>query len=254
MRIGEIVLKLRDDKQKISYVSDGNIIPYFGDLIAGAAELDMAVKNTLRADMAFVIPLFADADPNTSDNVVIQRVYERFGIVVALGNDESQKQKTGIVAFDKLHDIRNGLFRSMIGWETENSESLVYFRGERMISVNNAYMFYQFEFEYYSRLRPEYVTDIDPLTKQKTTDLIYALAPRPHDYDQKAYNWDIIYANIILTPSSRIPYTGDLPVDDGFPTVRLPDNTAVYIDMKDHPEQGQFARGFQSGFEKYTGD
>lgn len=251
MRISEIVLRIRNQKEKIK---DGNGTIIFSDRVAGAAELDLALRNTLSADMAFVVPLLEDAEVNQQDNFVKQKILQRFGVVVAIANDTSQREKTGIVAFDKLHYVQSGLFKILIGWQPEKAESLVYYRGARMIKVCAAYIYYQFEFEFEARLLPRVISATDPITGIESAHYEYDLLNHEFDYDGVAYEWNTIYANIIIAPSERLPYTGSLPINDGFPSVSLPQNTAMYIDMRDHPDNGAFSSGFASGYDKYTGD
>lgn len=255
MRVGEIVLRLRNNQNKIGYTSsNGTFYPYFGDMIAGAAELDLAVRETLRGDMAFVVPLFADAGRNDLDNSINQKMYERFAVVVALANDKSQREKTGVVAFDQTHDIRECLINVLVGWQPSGSEGLVFYRGERNIMVTNAYLFYQFEFEYANRIVQNVLTSEDPQTGEVTQVVITHTTTNTFDYDEQAYDWEAIYANFILSPSTRLPYKGKLPLDDGYPNVSLPDNMAQHINMNNYPENGAFWRSFGSGFDRYTGD
>lgn len=251
MRVSEIVLQIRENKKKI-VDSDGNLI--FDNRIAGAAELDFALKNTLLADTLFVIPLLEDADPNEYDNSVNQIITQRFGIVVGIGNDKSQRERTGIVAFDTLHYVRAGLIRALMGWAPSDAEGILIYRGGRILRINNAYLFWQYEFEYKSRLYSCIKTETDPASGNEIQHTDYVISENDYNYNEKAYDWKTIYANIIVAPSARLPHTGDLPLDDNFPNVKLPDNAAIYINMTRHPDDGEFWRGFGSAFEKYEGD
>ena len=47
-----------------------------------------------------------------------------------------------------------------------------------------------------------------------------------------------------------MPYTGDLPLADGFPDVKLPD-MAQWIDLTENPNAGSYGRGFADGFDFY---
>lgn len=230
MRIGKIVLRLRYKQTS------------FGNFIGGAAELDSAMKNTLTRNMAFVIPLVENAEANKYDSEISQGIVERFGVIVALYNDITQKDKTGITAYDQLHDIREELFKALIGWEIDYSESRVYYRGGKLIDMNAAYLWYQFEFEYLSRLGV--VEKLDNGTSE------YGLLQREVDDTEDPTSFDSIYANYILSPSADLPYTEELPLPDGFPDVSLP-NMAQWIDLTENPNSGAFAKGFASGFNFY---
>jgi len=209
-------------------------------MIAGAAELDTALSNILKADMAFVIPLSDSASPNAHDNGVVQDVTERFGVVVALATDSSDKDKTGITAYDLVHDVRNELFKALVGWLPDGQQEVVTYRGGRTLGVNRAYLWYQFEFE----------TAFDLLSYYSENGDINGV-----EIDRSALaDFDTIYANIIKAPDARLPYTGDLPLDDGYPDVTLPTDMATWVDLTDDPRRGAFWMGFGSGFDTYDKD
>jgi hypothetical protein len=65
MRLSAIALKIRLANTR------------FGNTVGGSAELALALRGTLKKDMAFVIPLGEDATRNTY-NVVQQTMIERF--------------------------------------------------------------------------------------------------------------------------------------------------------------------------------
>jgi hypothetical protein len=102
--------------------------------------------------MAFVVPLEEEAAPNSVDSGVDQIITERFGVVVALKNVPYQEDKTGLTAYDLLHDIREELFRTLIGRELSWTESNVYYRGGQLIQIDGAWLWYMFKFEFKSRI------------------------------------------------------------------------------------------------------
>ena len=67
-------------------------------------------------------------------------------------------------------------------------------------------------------------------------------------------DFNTIYMQLINTPDARIPYLndfgedGDMPYDDNFPNVALPD-MANWIDFTTNPDAGSFAEAFTSGFD-----
>lgn len=229
MRIGQIVLRLRAKNTS------------FGNFIGGSAELDTAIKNTLTRDMAFVIPLIDDAGRNNYDTTQNQRLIERFGVVVALANDSSQSDKLGFLAYDRLHNIRNELIAALVNWYPIGAECAVFYRGGRLVDMNNAYIWYQFEFEYESRI----ICDENGIAMIQNTVLDDTEEPVP---------FNAIYMQMINTPDARIPYAnkfgegGELPYDDSYPDVAIPD-MANWIDLTVNPDAGAFTGGFQSGFD-----
>lgn len=262
MRIGAVILKLRYDKTS------------FKNFIGGAAQLQLAIQNTLITDMAFVIPLLENASENNYSTDINQTITERFGIVVALKNDVSQSNIEGIIAFERLHDIRSEFFKSLLKWEIPDGESFITYRGGKLLDINPAYLWYQFEFEYISRLVgnelqtkqvENQTTKINEMAAEMAkeqaglqssgiysnldADQLTALIPEK----DVPRTFEAIYMNLIQSPSADLPYTMSLPVKDGYPDVRLP-NMANWIDMTQNPYAGAFARSFASGFDVYEED
>jgi hypothetical protein len=232
MRIGQIVLRLRLKNT------------YFGNYIGGALELDKAIANTLTNSMAFVIPLMDDAEGNKLDSGISQKIIERFGVVIALAMDESQSDTLGFAAMDRLHDIRNEFISALVGWMPLDSEDQISYRGGRLLETNNAYMWYQFEFDYISQISQ---------TKNSSGMMVAEISKTNFDDTQIPVDFNTIYMQLINTPDYRIPYIdkfgnpGELPYPDGFPDVKLPD-MANWIDLTKDPRSGAFFKSFHSGF------
>lgn len=140
MRLGPIVMLLRLAETT------------FGNFIAGAAELDIATKNTLTREMAFVIPLEEDCAANAVETSIDQVITERFGVVVAVKCVPYQEDKTGLTAYDRLHDVREELIRTLVGRELSWTESNLYYRGGQLMQINGAWLWYMFRFEFKSRI------------------------------------------------------------------------------------------------------
>jgi hypothetical protein len=227
MRLGEIVLRIRSYKT------------HFGNFIGGAIELDTAIKNTLKKDMAFVIPLIDEVGKNQYDTSFNQRLTERFGVIVALANDTSQSDKLGFLAYDQMHDIRGELIKALCGWIPIDAESQICYRGGKLVDFNNGYIWYQFEFEYDSRI----IQTKDGVMIQESN----------FDDMKEPVPFNTIYMQLIKTPDARIPYKDKFGNDitlsypDNFPDVILPD-MANWIDLTLNPDAGAFSKGFRSDF------
>jgi hypothetical protein len=207
----------------------------FGNYVAGAAELETAIRGTLNFDSAFVIPLIDRADRNQYSGSINQVLTERFGIVVALRNDSTDKDRLGIIAYDRLHNIRNELFGVFLNKSISEAESVIYYVGGSLKAINNGYIWYQFEFEYKAILGDEGLQTFEV------------------DDTEVPTSFDTIYANYILAPSAELPHTGDLPLPDGFPDVAIPD-MAQWIDLTDDPRAGAFSGAFSTAFDIYDED
>ena len=233
MRIVPIILRLREANTR------------FGNNIGGAAELDIARNNTLKADMAFVIPLNEECPINPNDNTINQTITERFSVIVVFANDTTQKDKVGIIAYDLLHEVRSQLFQAILGREICGAESLIYYAGGQLLNINAAYLWYQFDFEYTVR-----VVGFDGYSDLEGSQLGLEGELREAMQTSQLSELQKIYTNYILWPDANLPYNGDLPLDDNYPDVTLPD-MATIVDLDDDRNPGAFGRGFGSGFDFY---
>jgi len=217
MRLSPIVLRLRAAP-----------LTRFGNAIAGAAELGLALDNSLLKEVAFVVQISETAGGNDYDTEVSQIVTETFSVIVALKNDLSQSDKTGITAYDSLFDVRREIVDSLLGWKMQDEpgmsvEGLVEYGGGKILDVNSAWLWYQFDFNVDIRLQREIdVSGLDKLDK--------------------------IYTQYIMTPSKDIPLTGPggIPVDTS-----LVDMSQL-IDFTTRPE-APYNSGFGFGFKLYEG-
>ena len=181
MRLGPIAIKLRLANTR------------FETRVAGATELELAVNNTLSKDSAFVVPIADDCPKNQYDNHINQTITERFGVVVALANDSTDKDKTGITAFDLIHEVRNEIHKAILGWMLQDAESIIFYRGGRILGNHRAYLWYVFEFEYESRL-----SDFPDENLERDR----------HRTFSKFSNWEIVCQEILDTRHSHVYYQG----------------------------------------------
>lgn len=214
MKIGPIVLKLRMASTR------------FGDFIAGAAELAYALSGTLTKEVAFVIPLTETAKANNLDSGINQLITERFGIIVALDNATTDKDKTGLTAYDTLHDIRTEIFGAILGWQIPGTEDIVSYGGGRMAGITRATLWYQFEFVTTTRISDDDGVDVG--------------ADGLDDFNT-------VYAQWVLSPSANLP-VGGVPV-----TIFEPDMESI-VDLTDDPRYGAFGSGFGIRFDTYDED
>lgn len=209
MRLQPIVLKLRAAN-----------IERFSNRVAGSAELALAKRATLKADMAFVIPLDETSTRNSQQNTIQQKVEERIGIVVAIANDLSSKDKLGTVAYDIVHDVREDLWKALLGWQVTGTRSVLSYGGGRLVGINDAYLWYQYIFVA--------TTEVD------TEDGIEL---------EEADYFNTIFTDYLLSPSRRLPMLDDLPISD-------PDMSQL-IDLNEDLDAGAFDRDFSKAFDVY---
>jgi len=220
MRLSPIVLLLRA----------GNTS--FGDEIAGSAEFGSVQEDTLEANTAYVIQLSEVATPNTIQGDVSQKLVEGFGVVVAIKNDQSQADKTGLTAFDSLFNVRKELWKVLIGLFIDDEDpndgyyqdGPIYYKGGTLLDINPAWLWYQFEFEYPAMLTGQ--------LKEYNLD----------DFNTLSAQW-------VMTPNAQIPLegAGDLP-----DALESSDMDSI-IDFTENLLAGAFSSDFAAGFDLYKG-
>lgn len=208
----------------------------FGDYVAGSAELDLALRNTLKKDMAFVVPIADDSPSNLYDSGESQLITERFSVIIALANDVSDKDKTGLTSYDQLHDIRSELFRALVGWQILGAESLIYYAGGKFITVQNDYLWWQYDFEYKSR-----ITEFDGYC-----DIIEQTDFSQRKQVSQLDSFDKISSKYILWPGKDLPWQGTVSEITSDLT-----QMETWIDLTEDPNAGPYDRGFGSGFDFY---
>ena len=179
MKLAPIILRLRAQQTE------------FGNYIGGAAQLAQAMEYSLVNEAAFVIQLAETASANSYDNSINQKISERFAVVVALDNGTSDKDKTGLIAYDRLYNIRLEIFSAILGWQVPDAESIISYSAGKVLGINRAWLWYQFEFNVDTR-----ITDDDGI-----------------DNGSDSLEWfDEIYAQYALMPSANMPVE-NLPVN-----------------------------------------
>ena len=213
MRIGRIVLRLRLASTR------------FENRIGGAAELALALQGTLQAEMAFIIPLSETASDNKLDNEVEQKLTERFGVVVALQNDTTDKDKTGLTAYDSLFEIRAEIWKALLGWKIDGAESYpISYRGGRVLGINRAQFWYQFEFSVNAWIGQDDGVDVG------RDDL--------DDFDKIYARWALI------GPTGR-----EYGEWADFDVAGAPPDMGSIVDFTEDPRDGAFGPGFGIRFD-----
>lgn len=211
MKVGPIALMIRAAETR------------FGNNVAGAAEFGYAWGNVIHDEVAFVIPLGDTVSPNNTDSGISQKITENFAVIVVVKNDISARDKTGLTAYDLIHDIRAEIFSAILGYQIPGTEDLISYAGARLLNVNRANLWYQFEFVTATRIDDDDGIDVG-------TDALE--------------DFNTIYTQWVLSPSANLP-VGGVPV-----TTFSPDMTSI-VDLTDDPRYGAFDRGFRAPFDVY---
>ena len=216
MKLSPIVIKLRSASTR------------FENRIAGAAELELAMNHTLKKDMAFVIQLDESVPANNYDNTINQKITERFAVIVALTNASSDKERTGVISHDMIHDVRAEIWSGILGWDNpaHNSEGIISYAGGKLLDISRAYLWYQFEF-----LAPIRIDDDDGVDN--------GVSELPDFLE--------IYSQWEQSPSANLPIMEGLDVK-----LFDPDMTSI-VDLTVNADDGAYNRGFGSGFYQWKG-
>ena len=228
MRLLPVILKLR-----LAGTS-------FQNRIAGAAEFALAQRNVLNDEMAFVLPLAEDCESNRNDGGLVQKLTERIGVATAIRNDSTQSDKLGIRAYDRLEEVRTEIWHAILGWEVPGFETVLEYRGGRILGIDRPYLWYLFEFEAKKHLvdgpggngikpddypnavgvyvnpdgEPPFYTGPlgDGVPPGPTPDLVGG------NPDGTLATFDEIYAQYFLAPNSNIPLQGPAGIPPTLPT------------------------------------
>jgi hypothetical protein len=168
MNLDAVIIQLRNET-----------LATFNRRVHGAAEFAPIAdldKTDLPVPCAFVIPLADRAQTQTEQNIELQDLEERFGVVVAINNAQD---RTGLKASLDVYAARTVIWKAILNW---TPDPLVYkpirYYGARLLAMNAGVLFWMFEFYALST-----IVDADgyeaSLTDLKTIQIDYDLGPEP---------------------------------------------------------------------------
>lgn len=222
MRLSTIVLALRMGNTR------------FGSRVGGLVEFAAVEGNTLKKEVAFVIPYDEEADGQQNDSGINQKIKERFSVVVVAKNDTNLNDKTGLVAYDTMHDVRNELFKILINFDIGYETTIEYDRG-RLLEFNAAWIWYRYDFTVWTRLSAD--ESGYGFVEERTIDSRMQPSQLP--------DFNAIYADYILAPSADLPYTGKLPASNYIDV-----DASQQTDSGDNPNLGAYDSGFAKAYKK----
>lgn len=237
MKLSPIVLRLRAANTR------------FGDLVAGAIELDTALRSTLSKEMAFVIDLGDTAEENPHQTGVVQNVLERFAVVCAVQNDTDLRKQYGILAYDALQDVKEELWKNLVGWDMSGdygdsigvayqwANGPVSYAGSRLLDVNRGYAWYQYEFHVPTQIQAYYVDDSEAVEINGFVVDISGLS-----------DLDRIWTQYMFADDPNLEDVVNIPVDTSLVAMEQ------YLDTTDDPRRGGFGNAFSLGYLLYKGD
>jgi hypothetical protein len=108
-----------------------------------AAGFDLAALQTdtpLQAPCAYVLPAADLASRNTTQNVTLQTVRDRFDVVLVLDASDAT------TALDLLHDLRAELWRGLVGFKPGVTYTGIEYDGSEPVSVNSGRALFRLRF------------------------------------------------------------------------------------------------------------
>ena len=228
MKIGPIVLKLRLAN-----------ITLLGNRIGGAAQFDLATQGTLMGDSAFVIPMSEDAGDSDQDSGVVQGVDEKFSVVVAIQNDTDEGDQTGLISYDKLDDVRDGLIRELVGLDLGYSGP-IYYAGGKLLAVDPSYLWYEYDFGFKMTIGTDdsgygYIEERNVEDRRNVAEL--------DDFNKIATQY-------VLHPGTKWEDIKEIMRQDGIhlPLAATMPDMSTWIDMS-QPYKGSFNAAYLIGFD-----
>ena len=118
--------------------------PTFSKRVYGAAEfVAIDTSTVMQMPCAFVLPLGESAEQFQLNTNYRQGVEQSFGVVVYVANAADE---VGLVAYDKVEEIKDELMRAIAGWCPTDDVDEVIYEGASILDLNRARLAVQFEF------------------------------------------------------------------------------------------------------------
>lgn len=119
--------------------------PYFENRVAGAAQFkNLPEVGKLRLPAAYVVPGDDTPGENKSQTDYWQELKEGFSVIVMVSNDRDERGQ--FAAYDVVHDVRQVLFKALLGWNPEERGSPITYDGGTLLDLNRHELIYQFDF------------------------------------------------------------------------------------------------------------
>ncbi len=119
--------------------------PVFDNRVAGAAQFkNLPDTGKLRLPAAYVVPGDDNASEQRSQSDYWQTISEGFSVIIFVSNGVDERGQSA--SFDVVHDIRNMLFRALLGWNPEPTGNPITYDGGTLLDVNRHELIYQFDF------------------------------------------------------------------------------------------------------------
>lgn len=143
---------------------------FFENRVAGAAQFkDLPEVGKMSLPAAYVVPGDDAAGEQKSQTDYWQDLTESFSVIVFVSNGRDERGQ--FASYDVVHDVRQQLFKALLGWDPENCGSPIHYLGGTLLDVNRYELSYQFDFAALRELSEDDTRqqdDLDSLDEFKT--------------------------------------------------------------------------------------
>lgn len=134
----------------------------FQNRVAGAAQFkDLPEVGKMILPSAYVVP--GDDSPGEQKSLTDywQTIREGFSVIVFVSN--SRDERGQFASFDVVHEVREALFKALLGWNPEEGGNPITYDGGTLLDVNRHELSYQFDFVVETELGEEDTRQFDEL-------------------------------------------------------------------------------------------
>lgn len=134
----------------------------FQNRVAGAAQFkDLPEVGKMILPAAYVVP--GDDSPGEQKSLTDywQTIREGFSVIVFVSN--SRDERGQFASFDVVHEVREALFKALLGWNPEEGGNPITYDGGTLLDVNRHELSYQFDFAVETELTEEDTRQFDEL-------------------------------------------------------------------------------------------
>ena len=134
----------------------------FQNRVAGAAQFkDLPEVGKMILPAAYVVP--GDDSPGEQKSLTDywQTIREGFSVIVFVSN--SRDERGQFASFDVVHEVRETLFKALLGWNPEEGSNPITYDGGTLLDVNRHELSYQFDFVVETELDEEDTRQFDEL-------------------------------------------------------------------------------------------
>ena len=119
--------------------------PVFENRVAGAAQFkDLPEVGKMKLPTAYVVPGDDSPGEQKSQTDYWQTLTEGFSVIGFVSNGRDERGQ--FASYDVVHDVRQMLFKALLGWNPEERGNPITYSGGTLLDVNRHELSYQFDF------------------------------------------------------------------------------------------------------------